>query len=89
MQGEANRTTALSDFFAVRPLPAGLRPSRTAAATNLEGRHLSLLRDLQSIVDLGPEIADGALQFAMAKEKLDGPEISGLPVDQCRFGAAH
>ena len=42
-----------------------------------------------ALVDLDSEVSDGALQFAMAKEKLDGPEIPGPPVDQCRFGTPH
>jgi hypothetical protein len=33
--------------------------------------HLSLLRDLQRVVDLDSEVSDGALKFAMAEEKLD------------------
>jgi len=32
--------------------------------------HLSLLRDLQRIVDLDPEVSDGALQFAMRIERV-------------------
>src|ERR1700687_2267177 len=68
------------------PLLAGLRPSGPAVATSSTRLHLSLLRDLQRVVDLDSEVSDGALQFAMAKEKLDGPEIPGPPVDQCRFG---
>src|SRR6266851_2077125 len=68
---------------------AGLRPSGPAVATSSTRLHLSLLRDLQRVVDLDSEVSDGALQFAMAKEKLDGPEIPGPPVDQCRFGTPH
>ena len=68
---------------------AGLRPSGPAVATSSARLHLSLLRDLQRVVDLDPEVSDGALKFAMAEEKLDGPEIPGPPVDQRRFGAPH
>jgi hypothetical protein len=52
------------------------------------GLHLSLLSDLQGVVDLNSEVSDGALEFAMAEEELDGPEIPRPSVDQRRFGAA-
>ena len=51
--------------------------SGRSATVGCDGRdqparlHLSLLRDLQSVVDLYPEVPDRALKFAMAKEKLD------------------
>ena len=51
--------------------------------------HLSLLGDLQRVIDLDPEVPDRALKFAVAEEELDGPEIPGPPVDQCRLGAPH
>jgi hypothetical protein len=51
--------------------------------------HLSLLRDLQRVVDLDPEVSDRALKFAVVEEKLDGPEIPGPAVDQRRFRAPH
>ena len=63
----------------------GLRPSSPAVATSPAELHLSLLGDLQRVVDLDSEVSDGALQFAMAEEKLDGPEIPGPPVDQRRL----
>lgn len=53
-------STALSDL-AVRPLLAGLRPSAAAVATSPARLHLSLLRDLQRVVDLDAKISDGAL----------------------------
>jgi hypothetical protein len=56
-------------------------------ATSSAGLNLGLLRDLQSIVDLDPEVSDGALKFAMTEEKLDGPEIPDPPIDQRRFGS--
>jgi hypothetical protein len=34
-----------------------------------------LLSDLQRIVNLDPEIPDGAFEFGMAEEKLNGPAI--------------
>ena len=32
------------------------------------GLHLSLLRDLQRVIDLDPEVSDGALKFRMAEQ---------------------
>jgi len=40
---------------------AGLRPSGSAVATSLAGLHLSLLGDLQRVVDLDAKVSDGAL----------------------------
>lgn len=68
---------------------AGQRPSSLAAATSLAELHLSLLGDLQRIVDLDSEVSDGALKFAVAEEKLNRPQVPGPPVDQRRFGAPH
>ncbi len=43
---------------------------RVAAATLLD---LGLLRNLECVIDLYPKVPYGALQFAMAKQELDGP----------------
>src|SRR5205823_13177822 len=45
----------------------GLRPPSPAIATNPAGLYLSLLGDLQRVVDLDPEVSDGALKFAVTK----------------------
>jgi hypothetical protein len=45
----------------------GLRPSSPAVATDSPELHLSLLGDLQRIIDLDPEVSDGALKFAVTK----------------------
>ena len=45
----------------------GVRPSSPAVATNPAGLHLSLLGDLERVVDLDPEVSDGALKFAVTK----------------------
>jgi hypothetical protein len=50
--------------------------------------HLGLLGDLQCIVDLDSEIPNGAFEFGMAEEKLNGPEISCSPIDQRGFRPA-
>jgi hypothetical protein len=52
-----------------------------AAAALLASLYLRLLGNLQSIVDLDPKVPDGALEFGMAQQELNGPEISGPPVD--------
>src|ERR1022692_1211601 len=40
---------------------AGQRPSIPAVATNWARLHLSLLRDLQRVIDLDAKVSDGAL----------------------------
>jgi hypothetical protein len=50
--------------------------------------HLRLLGDLKSIVDLDPEIPDGAFKFGVAEKKLNGPETLCSPLNQRRFRAA-
>jgi hypothetical protein len=52
---------------------ADLRPSSSAAATSSTRSHLSLLGDSERVVDLDPKVSDGALKFAVAEERLDGP----------------
>ena len=46
-----------------RPLLAGQRPSGSAVATSLAGLHLSLLGDLQRVVNLDPEVSDRAFEL--------------------------
>jgi hypothetical protein len=57
-----------------RPRPAGL--------------HLSLLGDLQCIVNLDAETPDDAFELCVSKQKLNGTEIPRAPVDQRIFGAS-
>ena len=59
-------------------LMAGQRPSGPAVATSPARPHLSLLGDLERVVDLDPEASDGALKFAMTEEKLDGSQIATI-----------
>ena len=47
-----------------------------------------LLRHLQGIVNLNPQIPDGALQLGMPEQQLDGSEILRPPVNQRRLCAA-
>jgi hypothetical protein len=75
-------------MFSTWPFVAGQRPSSPAVADQLARLHLGLLGDLQRIVKLDPEIPDGAFEFGMAEEELNGPEVPGSPLDQRRFRAA-
>jgi hypothetical protein len=52
--------TAIGNVVLCR-LVAGLRPSGSAVATSPARLHLSLLRDLQRVVDLDAKVSDGAL----------------------------
>lgn len=48
-----------------------------------------LLRDLQRVVYLDPEVSNGAFQLAMAEQELNGPQVLRASVDQCRLGPPH
>ena len=60
---------------------------RRAQCDRRSGLHLRLLGDLQRIIDLDPEVADGAFQLRVPEQQLNGPEIPGSPVDQRCLGA--
>jgi hypothetical protein len=47
-----------------------------------------LLGDLQSAVDIDPEVSDSAFKPGVSEQQLNCPEVSGAPVDQRRFSAA-
>jgi hypothetical protein len=49
----------------------------------------SLLRYLQCVIYLDPKVSNSALQLAMAKQELDGPQVLGSLVDQCRLSPSH
>jgi len=49
----------------------------------------SLLRNLQCVIDLNSKVPNGAFQFGMAKQKLDGPQVLFSLVAQCRLGPSH
>ena len=49
---------------------------------------LDLLRDAERIVDLDPEIANGALQLRVAEQQLLRSQVAGLPVNLGRLRAA-
>jgi hypothetical protein len=48
----------------------------------------SLLRQLQSVFYLDPEVANRAFELCVAQEKLHGAQILGSSTDQRRLGAA-
>ena len=41
----------------------------------------------KSIIDLDTEIPDGALDFRVTEQELDGSKIASAPIDQGRLGA--
>jgi hypothetical protein len=47
---------------------------------------INLFRYCQCVIDLDAEIADGAFDLGMPQQELDGPEIAGASIDQCRLG---
>jgi hypothetical protein len=67
MPQRPNRTTAICDL-PVWLLLTGLRPSGSAVATSLAGLHLSLLGDLQRVVNLDSEVSDRAFEFAVTEQ---------------------
>jgi len=44
-----------------------------------------LLRYRKSVIDLNAQISDGALDLCVAEQELDGPKITGAPIDQRRL----
>jgi len=49
---------------------------------------INLFRYCQGIIYFDAEISDSAFDLGMPEQKLDGPEISGPPVDQRGFRAS-
>ena len=49
---------------------------------------VDLLRDLDGVIDLDAEVANGALDLRMSEQKLYSTEVAGSPVEQHRFRAA-
>ena len=49
---------------------------------------VDLLRYGERIIDLDPEIANGAFYFRVSEQKLDRAQIPGSPIDQGRLGSA-
>jgi len=54
-------------IVSLRPLLAGQRPSIPAVATGRPRLHFSLLRDFQRVVDLDPEVPNGAFKLRVAE----------------------
>jgi hypothetical protein len=44
-----------------------------------------LLRYRERVIDLNAQISDGALDLCVAEQELDGPKITGAPIDQRRL----
>jgi hypothetical protein len=53
------------------------------------GLELDLLRDIQSVIHLNPEISDGALQLRMAEEELHSAQVASLTIDLGSLRAPH
>jgi len=66
-----------------------LGKGRSYSAPPQQFRHqlVPLWRD-ESVVDLNPQIAHGALDLLVAQQKLDRPQIASATVYECRFGSA-
>jgi hypothetical protein len=47
---------------------------------------LDFLRNLDGIIDLNAEISNRTLNFRMAQQKLDSPQVAGSAVDERRLG---
>ena len=69
-------------------MPKSGRVVFTHAAVE-QGLNLGLLGDFERVVDLDAEVPDGALQFGMAKQQLNGSEVLRALVDQGRFRSPH
>ena len=72
--------------FAMMPESGRTVIPRAAAEQDLDFR---LFGNLQGVIDLDTEVADGALQFGMPEQQLDGAQILRALVDQRRFGPPH
>jgi hypothetical protein len=71
-----------------RPTASGAK-----ATTDVEvgGRRseINLFGYIQGVVHLDSEISDGAFQLGVTEEKLDGTQITSLPINLGRLRAAH
>jgi hypothetical protein len=68
MPGNNVTSECLQQRMRERQQLTGLRPSSPAVAASPVRLHLSLFRDLQRIVDLDPEVSDGAFEFAVTEQ---------------------
>jgi len=50
---------------------------------------IDLFGHLESVVDFNAEISHGTLELCMAKEQLNSPQVSGLPVNPRGLRSAH
>ena len=49
---------------------------------------LDLFGNGQRVINLDPEIADGAFDLRVTQQQLDSPQIAGFAIDQRRFRSA-
>ena len=55
----------------------------------LDVSQINGLRDGQCIIDLDPEVSDGAVHLRMTEEQLHGPRVAGLLVNLCDLRPPH
>lgn len=49
---------------------------------------VNLFRYREGVIYLDAQISDGAFDLRVPEQQLDGPEISGAPVDESSFGTS-
>jgi hypothetical protein len=49
---------------------------------------VNLLRYRDGVIDFDAKISDGTLNLGMSQQKLDGTQVAGPSIDQCRFRAS-
>lgn len=71
--------------FGAMPESGRTRPERHLGAASTSPPDLRLFRNFQCVIDLDPEVSHGTFELGMAKQELDGPQVFGSLVDQCRL----
>ena len=61
---------------------------RTARRRSPPTSDVDTLSDAQGVLEFHAEIAHGAVDLRVTEQKLHGPKVPGLPVDQRRLGPA-
>jgi len=72
-----------------RKVLTGCGPAGPARPQLLIGSQLHLLWHAECVLDLDPEITDGAFELCMSKEKLNHPQVAGLLVNLSWFCPSH
>lgn len=48
---------------------------------------IDALRNSEGVIDLNAQITHGAFKLGVPQQELNGSQVTGLPIDQRRFGA--